>query len=226
MTIPARQYRDERDLEAMRRLLMSVGGDAYRTGYLHAGDVVWRVWDTLIAYDPRRIVGVWEAEGGNLLGFALFYPMYAGFDLQVHPGHRGGELEEGMLAWAEGRALELTRQEGHAGAIDAWDGVAEDAGRVGSRARRERGGGGGRARATGGPGGPRARDRGVGRVRGGRRSYREPRAARVRPASRRHVLLGHALPGCDDTRLRTSHRIRGPRLGRRRRCGRARRPPA
>jgi mycothiol synthase len=136
MTIPARQYRDERDLEAMRRLLMSAGGDAYRTGYLHAGDVVWRVWDTLIAYDPRRIVGVWEAEGGNLLGFALFYPMYAGFDLQVHPGHRGGELEEGMLAWAEGRALELTRQEGHAGAIDAWDVFEEDADRIASLERR------------------------------------------------------------------------------------------
>jgi hypothetical protein len=40
VTIPARPYRDERDLEAMRRLLMSVGGDVHRTGYLHVGDVV------------------------------------------------------------------------------------------------------------------------------------------------------------------------------------------
>jgi hypothetical protein len=55
-TITARRYRDERDLGAMRRLLMSAGREAHRAGYLHVGDVVWRLWDTLIAYDLRRIV--------------------------------------------------------------------------------------------------------------------------------------------------------------------------
>ena len=40
VTITARPYRDERDLEAMRRLLMSAGREADRAGYLHVGDVV------------------------------------------------------------------------------------------------------------------------------------------------------------------------------------------
>jgi GNAT superfamily N-acetyltransferase len=130
MTILARPYRDERDLEAMRRLLMAAGADAHRAGYLHVGDVVWRVWYTLRAYDPRSVVSVWEADGGDLIGFALFYPMYAGFNLQVHPAYRGGPLEEEMLAWAEGRARTLARQEGHAGAIDAWDAFDGDADRI------------------------------------------------------------------------------------------------
>ena len=136
MTIPARPYRDERDLEAMRRVLMSAGENAHRAGYLHVGDIVWRVWDTLIAYDPCRVIGVWEEDGGDLLGFALFYPMYAGFNLQVHPAHRGGKLEEGMLAWAEGRARQLACQEGHAGAIDAWDVFEGDTERIGLLERR------------------------------------------------------------------------------------------
>ena len=130
MKIVARPYRGERDLEAMRRLLMDAGADAYRAGFLHVGDVVWRVWDTLIDHDPGSVVSVWEAGGGDLIGFVLFYPMYAGFNLQVHPEHRGGTAEEEMLAWAEGRARELARQEGNSGAVDAWDVFGEDAGRI------------------------------------------------------------------------------------------------
>jgi GNAT superfamily N-acetyltransferase len=74
---------------------------------------------------------VWEGDCGDLIGFAPFYPMYAGFDLQVHPGRRGRKLEEEMLAWAEGRARELARQEGHyIGTIDAWDVFEGDTERV------------------------------------------------------------------------------------------------
>ena len=136
VTITARTYRDERDLEAMRRLLMSAGREADRAGYLHVGDVVWRLWDTLIAYDPWCVVEVWEGDAGNLIGFALHYPMYAGFNLQVHPGRRGGKLEERMLARTERRARRLARHEGHAGAIDAWDVFEEDADRIALLTRR------------------------------------------------------------------------------------------
>lgn len=109
---------------------MGAGAGANRAGYLHVGDVVWRLWDTLIAYDPERVVSLWEDEDGSLLGFALFYPMYAGFSLQVHPKHRGGEAEVGMLTWAEERANVLAREEGHHGAIDAWDVFEGDADRI------------------------------------------------------------------------------------------------
>ena len=55
----------------------------------------------------------------------------AGFALQVHPRYRGGTLEEEMLAWAEGRARELAREEGHyIGAIDAWDVFEGDTERI------------------------------------------------------------------------------------------------
>ena len=136
MSAPPRPYRDERDLEAMRRLLMGAGAEAHRAGYLHVGDVVWRLWDTLIAYDPERVVGLWEDGDGDLLGFAMFYPMYAGFSLQVHPDHRGGGAEEGMLAWAEERARSLAWEEGGHGAIDAWDIFEGDADRIALLGRR------------------------------------------------------------------------------------------
>ncbi len=67
MIVPPRPYRDERDLEAMSDLLMGAGADAHRAGYLHVGDVVWRLWDTLITYDPERVVSLWEDEDGSLL---------------------------------------------------------------------------------------------------------------------------------------------------------------
>ena len=78
----------------------------------------------------RRVVEGWGGDVGNLIGFALHYPMYAGFNLQVHPGRRGGKLEESMLARTERRARRLARQEGHAGAIDAWDVFEEEADRI------------------------------------------------------------------------------------------------
>jgi ribosomal protein S18 acetylase RimI-like enzyme len=130
MTITSRPYRDEHDLEQMRRFLMNAQASERSTGYLHVGDLVWRIWDTLIAYDPQHVVHLWEGGDKNVIGFALFYPVYGGFNLQVHPLYRGGHVEEDMLAWAEQCLRALMQQEGQNGAIDAWDVFEMDTDRI------------------------------------------------------------------------------------------------
>jgi ribosomal protein S18 acetylase RimI-like enzyme len=130
MDITSRPYRDLRDMEAMRQFLMRAQAASEPRAYLHPGDVVWRVWDTLLTYDPCEVVHLWEQENGDLLGFALTYPAYTGFTLQVDPVYRGGPVEERMLAWVEMRMRALVQREGQGGAIDAWDIVEADTARI------------------------------------------------------------------------------------------------
>lgn len=130
MTITSRAYRDEHDLEQMCRFLMHARASEHDAGYLHIGDVVWRIWDTLIAYDPQQVVHVWQDHAENMIGFALFYPLYSGFNLQVHPQYRGEHGEETMLVEAEERLRILMNQEGQSSAVDAWDVFETDVDRI------------------------------------------------------------------------------------------------
>src|SRR4028118_1272471 len=62
MVLTPRPYRGERDLEAMRRLLISAGEGAYRAGYLHAGDAV-RPYDPSWNFACRGFSEVWLHAG-------------------------------------------------------------------------------------------------------------------------------------------------------------------
>src|SRR5262249_9130621 len=69
-------------------------------GY-HTGDVCHFFSNTLRGLPPELYTYLYE-DVGQLLGLVLLYPPeYKAYSVLVHPHHRGGELEAGLLAWTE-----------------------------------------------------------------------------------------------------------------------------
>jgi len=101
MTSTARPYLHPQDFPRLTAFLSQVRTDVQQAHYLHVGDLTWQMFHMLGAYQPADLVHIWEDAQEHMLGFVLLYPAYGGFDLQLHPQHRGGPLETEMLQWAE-----------------------------------------------------------------------------------------------------------------------------
>jgi mycothiol synthase len=102
-----RAYEGTHDLERVKSLLMQARTMSPHSGYLHVGDLVWRVFYLLRDLAPREIITLWEDARGELWGFTLCYK--DAFDLQVLPTLRGSRAERGAFAWSERRAAEIAR---------------------------------------------------------------------------------------------------------------------
>ena len=100
MGVRSRLYEGAADFQRMRRFLIAARSTAgHNAGYMHVGDLTWWMYQNT-AFDPARNVRLWEADDGELLGFAWFSPP-AMLDVQIHPRWRGtGLIEEEMLDWA------------------------------------------------------------------------------------------------------------------------------
>src|SRR5512139_952934 len=108
-----RAYRDERDLEAMRNLLMAGRKAGNGTYYIHTGDLGWWLYYPPLEGDFWDQIYLWDEQGsGRLLGWALLSPHWIGFDVYVQPELRASELAMDMYRWAEARTAEITRAQG------------------------------------------------------------------------------------------------------------------
>ena len=75
--------------------------------YLHVGDLSWQLFHMLADYNPSDLIRLWQDEQDRLLGFALAYPAFGGFELQVHPAARQLELEREMFNWVQSQITHL-----------------------------------------------------------------------------------------------------------------------
>jgi ribosomal protein S18 acetylase RimI-like enzyme len=107
LELQPRAYEGTHDLEKIKDLLMQARTISPRSGYLHVGDLVWRVFYLLRSFAPREIITLWEDAPGNLWGFTLCYKN--AFDLQLVPTLRGSSAERQAFAWSEQRAGEIAR---------------------------------------------------------------------------------------------------------------------
>lgn len=121
-----RPFAGEPDLEKMQALLMAGKRWAGHSIYVHVGDLVWWLFYLLRQHDLGQIAWLWDAEppGADLLGWALFSPQYAAFDLFVHPRERESQRAEQMLGWTEARARQIAQERGHKQVSTTW--VFED----------------------------------------------------------------------------------------------------
>ncbi len=126
MTPTLRRYRGAADLDALRQFLIAACAAVDARIYLHPGDVVWRITDTLAKCDPRDVVMVWAEDDQSVAGFSLLYPMYSAYNLCVHPRHRGEDGEAEMLRGTEIALHRLIAHEAAGQSIQAWDVFDDD----------------------------------------------------------------------------------------------------
>jgi mycothiol synthase len=107
------------DLDAMRAILRAGQAVCPATIYVHPGDLDWWLYYLLRALPWEEIAYLWE-DGGKVIGWSLFTPYLAAFDLFVHPAARRREVLDPLLAWSAAHAAALARQQGHAEIRTVW----------------------------------------------------------------------------------------------------------
>jgi len=127
MPILARPYRDVDDLAAMQALVQQSNAQTGGYGLLHTGDLPHRIFNILRNCPPSEIIRLWENKHRELLGWALAYPRFGGFDVLARPEYRYTPVEAEMFTWAEQQTRQLRNREGK---ITEWletDVLAADA---------------------------------------------------------------------------------------------------
>jgi ribosomal protein S18 acetylase RimI-like enzyme len=119
-----RAYEGTHDLEKAKSLLMQARTMSPHSGYLHVGDLVWRVFYLLRDFAPREIITLWEDAHGDLWGFTLCYA--DAFDLQMLPTLRGSHAEREAFAWSEHRAAEIARRQSETGPVTLYTDIYAD----------------------------------------------------------------------------------------------------
>ncbi len=114
-----RPYRDERDWEKMRQLL--IDGRAANNGayYVHVGDISWWMFYPNREAEFAERIFLWE-ERDDLFGWCLLTPDERYLDVFAHPNERGTERAAQMFAWAEARLGERVKAQGGAEIQTMW----------------------------------------------------------------------------------------------------------
>ena len=114
VNLAPRLYQAEADLQKMRSLLQT--GLAAQTGayYIHPGELDLCLYNWLDGYDPWQSIYLWDdpADSGRLLGWAILYTPWSGFDVFVQPELWSSAWAAKLNAWAEGKACEKAREQG------------------------------------------------------------------------------------------------------------------
>jgi len=117
-----RPYRGERDLEAMRDLLVRGRQASNGTYYIHTGDLNWWLYYPPLEEDFWDHIHLWDdpENPGRLLGWALISPDWVGFDVYVQPEHRGSLIATEMYVWAEEKAVRVAHEKGRKTIYVLW----------------------------------------------------------------------------------------------------------
>jgi len=106
-----RPYQGDSDVELLRAFNAAAIAETDHCGYLHPGDISHHVFSGNKQYDPRELLRIWEDARG-VAAWVLVGPRHRGYDAQVRPDLRGGDLERDVLRFADRRAAELMRRHG------------------------------------------------------------------------------------------------------------------
>lgn len=81
----ARHYQGPDDLYRAQAALMNWVRQRGHCNYLHKGDIGHRLFNNCFGYDPADVMRYWLNEKGEICAFAILYPHWEIFDLQVAP---------------------------------------------------------------------------------------------------------------------------------------------
>lgn len=101
-----RKYSGETDLKLLQEFNAKAIAITDHCGYLHPGDIPHHIYNGNKYYDPAELMTIWEDEHG-LAAWLLVNVRFKGFDAQLRPDLRGGDLEREVLGIAYERTVEL-----------------------------------------------------------------------------------------------------------------------
>ena len=106
-----REYSGEADLKLLQEFNAKAIAITNHCGYLHPGDIPHHIYNGNKYYEPAEVLTIWEDEQG-VAAWLLVNIRFKGFDAQVRPDLRGGDLEREVLEMAYGRTAELIHKYG------------------------------------------------------------------------------------------------------------------
>ena len=101
-----RKYSGEADLKLLQEFNAQAISITDHCGYLHPGDIPHHIYNGNKYYEPAELMTIWEDEHG-VAAWLLVNVRFKGFDAQVRPDLRGGDLEREVLEMAYERTAEL-----------------------------------------------------------------------------------------------------------------------
>ena len=104
-----RAYTGGADLKILQDFNAAAIAVSNHCGYLHPGDIAHHIYNGNKYYDPADLMTIWEDAHG-VAAWLLVNVRFKGFDAQVRPDLRGGDLEREVLELAYVRTVELIRQ--------------------------------------------------------------------------------------------------------------------
>ena len=104
-----RTYTGAADLKLLQDFNAAAIALTDHCGYLHPGDIPHHIYNGNKYYDPAEVLTIWEDDHG-VAAWLLANVRFKGFDAQVRPDLRGGDLEREVLELAESRTKELMRR--------------------------------------------------------------------------------------------------------------------
>jgi ribosomal protein S18 acetylase RimI-like enzyme len=104
--LTSRAYEGVGDLSKMLDLLMEARSQTNDWHCAHVGELLWNYLVLSSHLPEREHIRLWHDRDGKLAGYALLREGPS-VDWEVLPRYEGAGIEEGALAWVEGRLAEL-----------------------------------------------------------------------------------------------------------------------
>ena len=106
------QYQSPADLYRAQAALMAWIRERGHCNYLHKGDIGHRLFNGCYGYDPADMMRYWLDETGEICAFAILYPHWEAFDLQVAPALWLSESHGRLVEFSESETLRLAERFG------------------------------------------------------------------------------------------------------------------
>lgn len=100
-------YQQADDLYRAQAALMQWVRIAGHRGYLHKGDIGHRLFNGCYGYDPAEMFRYWVDQAGEIVAFAILYPHWESFDLQVAPRLYCGDAHADVFDFCVRETLRL-----------------------------------------------------------------------------------------------------------------------
>jgi ribosomal protein S18 acetylase RimI-like enzyme/heme-degrading monooxygenase HmoA len=104
-----RSYEGDADVALLQEFNAAASAATGGCGYLHPGDIPHHLFNGNKDFEPVEVLTIWEDDTG-VSAWVLVSSRFRGFDAQVRPDLRGGQLEREVLEFAGARTAELMRR--------------------------------------------------------------------------------------------------------------------